>query len=210
MDMCRTSGLCFFFALVACGGGGSSTSAAPQQAPPPQPQSCSGTPAPAPTGPPPSTPPDLHVAAGLRIQTIANVANARELAFLPTGDLLVGTLGNTIAIVPNADASGNAGAAQTFATLPDAPAAGVAFSANACAIYVGTQFGVYRLSYKPGDLSASSAPQKIASVRNGGGGGHVTTTVAISGTTVYASVGSSCNACDENDPTRATIQQMAT
>ncbi|MBV8727618.1 MAG: hypothetical protein JO233_07520 [Candidatus Eremiobacteraeota bacterium] len=177
--------------------------------PAPQPQPCTGTPPPAPAGPPPTTPPGLQVPAGVRIQLIANVANARELAFLPTGDLLVGTLGNTISIVPSADAAGNAGAAQVFATLPDSPAAGVAFSANACAIYVGTQFGVYRINYKPGDLIASSSPQQIASVRTGGGGGHVTTTVAVSANTLYASVGSSCNSCSESDPTRATIQQMA-
>ena len=204
----RIAGFSLVMALVACGGGATSTNAAPAQAPPPQPQSCNGTPAPAPAGPPPSTPPGLHVPAGLRIEVIANVGNARELAFLPTGDLLVGTLGNTISIVPNADASGAAGAVHVFATLPDSPAAGVAFSKTACAIYVGTQFGVYRIGYKPGDLTASSSLQQITSVRTGGGGGHVTTTVAVSGNTLYASVGSSCNACTESDPTRATIQQM--
>ena len=210
--MARFTGLLFAVSLVACGGGAGSTSAAPQQASPApttRPQSCAGSPAPTPAGPPPSTPAGLHVPSGLRIETIANVAAARELMFLPTGDLLVGTLGNTVAIVPNADAAGSAGAAQTFATLPDSPAAGVAFSSTACAIYVGTQFGVYRINYKPGDLTASSPPQRIASVRTGGGGGHVTTSVATIGNTVYASVGSSCNACVENDPTRASIQQMA-
>jgi len=205
----QTSLLCATL-LAACGGSGGTTSAAQQPpAPVPHPQACSGTPVPSPAGPPPSTPAGLHVSAGLRIETIATIPGARELAFLPTGDLLVGSVGDTIAIVPNADAAGNAGAAKTFATLPDSPAAGIAFNASACAIYVGTQFGVYRINYKPGDLAAAAPPQRIASVRSGGGGGHITTTLATTGNTLYASVGSSCNACVESDPTRATIQQMA-
>jgi len=204
----RLFGCCLAAALAACGGSGGNSSAAPAGRPAPQPQTCAGTPAPAPTGPPPRNPAGLTVPAGLRIQVIAVVPSARELAFLPTGDLLVGTLGGDVDIVPNADAAAGAGNPQVFASLPDSPAAGVAFSQSACAIYVGTQFGVYRIAYKPGDLKASAAPKKIASVRPGGGSGHSTTSLAVSGRTLYASVGSSCNACSEADSTRATIQQM--
>jgi glucose/arabinose dehydrogenase len=85
--------------------------------------------------------------------------------------------------------------------------AGVALAADA--LYAGGQFGVYRIPYRTGDRAARSAPQKIAGVRTGGGTGHSTTTVAVVKGTLYASVGSSCNACDETDPTRATIQAMA-
>ena len=78
------------------------------------------------------------------------------------------------------------------------------------ALYVGTQFAVWRIPYKPGEENASARPVKIASVRTSGRSGeHVTTSVAFSNDTLYASVGSSCDACSpELDATRATVQAM--
>jgi glucose/arabinose dehydrogenase len=147
----------------------------------------------------------IKVPAGFTLQRIATVSGARELAVAPNGDLFVGTLGNTIAVVP--DAQGSAGTPQTFATFDDRPMAGVFVGDDA--VYAGGQLGVYRIPYRTGDRVAREKPRKIASVRTGGGGGaHVTTTVALSKGTLYASVGSSCNACTETDPTRATVQAM--
>lgn len=176
------------FIFVACGGGTSS----------------SGASAPAPN-------PTLIVPAGLTISIIANVGEARELAFAPNGDLFVGTLRSKVYVVPNADGASGAAAPKVFADVGDSPAAGVAVdtSAQDSAIYVGSQFGAYRIPYTVGDETAQSAPVKIASVRPGGSGGHSTTSVAVVGSTLYASVGSSCDACSETDSTRATIQQMA-
>lgn len=136
------------------------------------------------------------------------MSGARELAAAPNGDLFVGTSGSAVYIVQNAE--GQAANPQVFADLGDSPAAGVALSLSApnCALYVGTQFGVYRIPYDVGDTVARSAPAKIASVRPGGSSDHSTTSVAIANGVLYASVGSSCNACSETDPTRATIQQM--
>ncbi|MBV9271397.1 MAG: hypothetical protein JO165_09895 [Candidatus Eremiobacteraeota bacterium] len=173
-------------------------------------RSCTAiVPNPAPTnGPAPVTPEGLQVPRDLHIQRIAAVPGARELAFSPNGDLFVGTESSSLYIVPNADANARAGAPAVFATLPDDIAAGVAFSGGNCTIYVGTEFGVYRIAYHMGDQHASSSPVKIASVRVGGAGGHSTTSVAVSGSTLYASVGSSCNSCVESDPTRATVQEM--
>jgi len=173
-------------------------------------QSCSAAvPNAAPTnGPAPATPAGLQVPKDLRLQRVASVPGARELAFSPNGDLFVGTAGSDIYIVPNADDSANAGAPKVFATLPDSVAAGVAFSGGTCSIFVGTAFGVYRIAYHMGDQHAASAPVKIASVRTAGGDDHMTTSVAVTGTALYASVGSSCDACEEVDPTRATVQQM--
>lgn len=183
--------------LVACGG--TSSSGAP--APAPNPTSTASR---APSN-------GLIVPAGLTISIIANVGEARELAFAPNGDLFVGTLGSKVYVVPNADGASSASAPKVFADVGDSPAAGVAVdtSAQDSAIYVGSQFGVYRIPYTVGDESAQSAPVKIASVRPGGSGDHSTTSVAVVGSTLYASVGSSCDACTETDPTRATIQQMA-
>jgi len=145
------------------------------------------------------------VPAGFTVQRIATVHGARELTVAPNGDVFVGTSGNTIVVVP--DAQGSPGTPQTFATFDDRPVASVYLSADT--LYAGGQFGVYRVPYRTGDRAAREKPQKIASVRTGGGGGHSTTTVVLSKGTLYASVGSSCNACDEKDPTRATIQAMA-
>lgn len=144
--------------------------------------------------------------AGFHIEIIANVRGARELAFAPNGDLFVGTTGSTIYLVANAE--GQASIPHAFADLHDSPAAGVAFSTANCSLFVGTQFGIYRIPYSFGDQTAQSSPLKIASVRAGGGGDHSSTSLTISNNTLYASIGSSCNACTETDPTRATVQQM--
>ena len=141
---------------------------------------------------------------GFTAERIASVPSARELTVAPNGDLFVGTSGNAIYIVP--DAEKNPGEARRFATIDDRPVAGVFLAGDT--LYAGGQFGVWRIPYRAGDRAARAAPQKIASVRTGGGSGHSTTTVAFSKGALYASVGSSCNACNETDPTRATIQAM--
>jgi glucose/arabinose dehydrogenase len=146
------------------------------------------------------------VASGFRLETIAHVAGARELAVAPNGDLFVGTYGSSVYVVP--DAEGTPGEPKLFARVGDAPAAGVFLTGDA--LYVGGQFGVYRIPYRSGDRTARASPEKIGSVRTSGEArDHRTTTVAVTKGKLYASVGSSCNACSpELDPTRATIQEM--
>jgi glucose/arabinose dehydrogenase len=144
------------------------------------------------------------VPAGFAIERIATVPQARELAVTPNGDLIVGSEGKTVFVVP--DAQGAAGAPRAFATFDDPPDAGVFLAGDT--LYVGGQLGVYRLPYHDGDRTARAKPEKIATVRPDGPGGHSTTSVAFTKGVLYASVGSSCNACTEHDPTRATIQQM--
>jgi glucose/arabinose dehydrogenase len=148
----------------------------------------------------------ITVPAGFSAERIATVPGARELTVAPNGDLLVGTNGNTVEIVPGAQ--GKAGAPHTFAAFDDRPVAGVFVTADT--LYAGGQFGVYRMPYHAGDREARAKPQKIASVRTSGRSrDHVTTTVVVTKGKLYASVGSSCNACDpELDATRATIQEM--
>lgn len=159
-------------------------------------------------GPEPRAATGLSVPPGFAIQIIADVPGAREIVAAPNGDLLVGTLSNDLYVVPGAEGARPA-RARVFASLPDSPAAGVALSLRNCTLYAGTQFGVYRISYRIGDTSAREKPVKIASVRAGGSSDHSTTSVLAIRSTLYASVGSSCDACRETDPTRATIQQMA-
>ncbi len=145
---------------------------------------------------------------GFSIQQIATVDGARELVAAPNGDLFVGTSGQDVYIIPRADAAGAPGTPRVFAHFDDSPAAGVAFSGNA--LYVGTQFSIWRIPYRSGDLRARAAPQKLASVRTSGiARDHVTTSVAVAGGVLYASVGSSCDACRPDvDGTRATVGRV--
>lgn len=149
----------------------------------------------------PTVPPGFH------IERIATVEGARELAFAPNGDLFVGTNGNDVDVIADAEGA-HPQAPQEFARISDAPAAGVAVSRDA--VYVGGQFGVYRFAYHPGERHARGSPQRLASVRTSGiSRDHVTTSVALDGNVLYYSVGSSCNACrPELDPTRATIHRI--
>jgi len=158
---------------------------------------------------------NVQIASGFVYSTVASVPAARELAALPNGDLIVGTSSNQLYIVPNAESAGSPGTASVFIALPDSPAQGVAFLSAVSAIFAATQYGVYKIAYHLGDRSESSASAiKIASVRTGpispgsDGDVHRTSSVAASASTLYVSVGSSCNACVEVDPTRATIQAM--
>lgn len=148
-----------------------------------------------------------HVHDGFSIKPIASVPGARELATAPNGDVFVGTSGNAVMLVQHAE-SGHPGLPRVFARFDDSPAAGVALSSSA--LFVGTQFGVYRIPYHSGDSHASTAPEKLAALRTSGvARDHNTTSVAWNGDTLYVSVGSSCNACEpELDATRATIQRV--
>ncbi len=148
----------------------------------------------------------LNLPPGFTLETIAHVAEARELAVAANGDVFVGTGGDTVYVVPDAQAA--PGKPRPFVRVDDRPAAGVAIAGGW--LYVGAQFGVYRLPFSSGDRTPRELPRKIASVRpQGGSGAHKTTTVTIGGTTLYAGIGSSCNNCQpERDATRATIQQM--
>jgi glucose/arabinose dehydrogenase len=182
--------------------------------PTPSAQPSSGPPAPSPSPPvgPTAPPADarLRVPSGFAAAALAHVAGARELAALPNGDLIVGTSGSSLAIVPGADGPGAAGAPATFVTLSEGPAEGVAYGGGF--VFAATNHAVWRIPYTSGARGGSA--QRIASVRGGpvapnsDGDVHVSTSVAVSGGTLYVGVGSSCNACAEVDPTRATIQTM--
>ncbi len=143
-------------------------------------------------------------------RVIAHVGGARELAALPNGDLIVGTIGSSVDIIPGAENVGVTQDVAPFATLSDSPAQGVAYGSGY--VFVATQYAVWRIPYTTGALSGT--PQKIATVRTGpvapnsDGDVHTTSSLAASGSTLYVGVGSSCNACTEVDPTRATVQRM--
>lgn len=208
------------FAANGCGGGGGAsggsnpgTAVSPSASAPPVHTQCTGSTASTSSAGITPVAPALTVPSGLTIQTIASVPSARELAALPNGDLLVGTNRNSVYIVPNAEGPHAAGAPSVFATIGDANADGVAFDPSSCTIFVGSEYHVWAIPYNDGDLTARSITQ-IASVRTGAlatppDDVHITTSVAVQGSTLYASMGSSCNGCTgETDPTRAAIWKM--
>lgn len=160
----------------------------------------------------------LYVPAGFSIEPIASVAGARELAALPNGDLLVGTNGSNVYMIP--DAEGAPGKPLVYASLDDDRAAGVTFVAALREIFVGTMHHVWAIQYRAG-RAAATKPVRIADVRSNSeapgtdGDVHVTTSVAFARGLVYVSAGSSCNAtmaggkpCAEVDRTRASISAM--
>jgi glucose/arabinose dehydrogenase len=144
------------------------------------------------------------VPVGFAAETIARVPRVRELSFAPNGDLFAGTLSGDVYIIPRADFE--AQKPRVFIHIDDAPVAGVLVHGSS--LYIGSQHAVWELAYVPGELQASSEPRKIASVRPGNGRDHITTSLAVARDRLYASVGSSCDACSESDQTRATIQEM--
>jgi glucose/arabinose dehydrogenase len=209
-----------FYACSGGGGGAAGSSAAvavvaPSSTPSPSATRSPGvtaTSTPATTATPPGADARLTFATGFYANVVANVPGARELFSLPDGDLLVGTTGTSISIVPKADAAGLAGKAATFATLSEGPAESVILAPNGN-LYVATNTNVWQLPYRPGDQSESGATS-IARVRTGAiaphsdGDVHRSTSVAATATTLYVGVGSSCNACVEVDPTRAVVLRM--
>lgn len=142
----------------------------------------------------------LHVPPQFTITQIATVPGARELAISPQGDLYVGTRGEDVYVVRRAEEA-HPQSARVYVHVGDAPAAGVAYANGT--LYVGTQHAVWR--------ERGGKPEQIAAVRAGSppagsdGDVHTTTSVVAGGNALYAGVGSSCNACVETDPTRATV-----
>jgi glucose/arabinose dehydrogenase len=196
-------------ALGACGGTTTALSNQPASSPTPS-STASASPA-------PTTDPQFHTAPGFTSNTIAAVPSAREIVALPNGDLLVGTSSDQLYVVPGAENAGSVGTPSVFITLPDAPAQGVAISPDRKMIYAVTEYDVFSIPYKVGDRSEpDSSARKIASIRTGpiapgsDGDVHTTSSVAVTATTLYVGVGSSCNACVEVDPTRASVQAMNT
>jgi glucose/arabinose dehydrogenase len=164
-------------------------------------------------GPPPTVPEAITVPAGFTIEVIASIAGARELAALPNGDLLVATTGTSVDLLPDAEADGAAGKPLVFTTIDDAPVQGITFASSSCSIYVASNKAVFRIAYSDGLQSAPAGPA-IANVRTGGISGtdgdvHTSTSVAVAAGMLYVSVGSSCNACVESDPTRAAVLEMS-
>ncbi|MFK7756499.1 MAG: sorbosone dehydrogenase family protein [Flavobacteriales bacterium] len=80
-------------------------------------------------------------------------------------------------------------------------------------LYLALTQKLVRYNYQLGETTPTSEEEVIAEFPDYGlsykyGGWHLTRTVAIHNEKVYVSVGSSCNACEEKEPERASILEM--
>jgi len=80
-------------------------------------------------------------------------------------------------------------------------------------LYLALTDRLLRYRYVSGDLAPSEPPTVIATFPDYGlnykyGGWHLTRTIAIANGKLYVSVGSSCNACEESEPIRASVLEM--
>jgi glucose/arabinose dehydrogenase len=80
-------------------------------------------------------------------------------------------------------------------------------------LYLALTDRLLRYRYVAGEAAPSSEPEVIATFPDYGlnykyGGWHLTRTIAIGAGKLYVSVGSSCNACEEEEPIRATVLEM--
>ncbi len=151
--------------------------------------------------------PPISVPAAFKMEPVGHVYTSRHIVQLPNGDLLAGTNTGEVRLIPHADEDVPGDSVLFVDKTDDLPVHGVAYAPYLCTIFIATQHFVYAVPYVDGQMSAVFG-DPIARVRDPNIGEHVTTTVAFDGTTLFASVGSSCNDCVETDPLRATIQRM--
>ncbi|WP_374687081.1 sorbosone dehydrogenase family protein [Promineifilum sp.] len=132
----------------------------------------------------------------------AGLSGPRFIAFGPDGALYVAERGaGRIVVLSDANGDGRADETRVFAEELDRPHS-VAFHNGAW--YVGVPSGVVRLADDDGDGVAESRQVIIDDLPPGGV--HSTRTVAfLPDGRMVVSVGSSCNACVEEDPRRAAI-----
>ncbi len=145
-----------------------------------------------PEGALPRTLPDFKVALFAK-----GLEGPRELRVAPNGDIFVAEsqAGRIRVLRPKADGSGVA-ATEAFASGLDLPY-GIAFyppGPDPRWVYVAGTTEVVRFAYRPGDLKAEGAPQRIVG-NLPEGGAHWTRDIAFSpdGSRLYLSVGSASN-----------------
>lgn len=163
---------------------------------------------------------DLRIPSGLSLQphtlwappgfsvglVASGLKNPRFMAFDAAGNLLVADMGaRAIYRYPASN-----GAIDPAARLPQPLIRGLDAPSNVAFwdgyVYVGETTAISRYAYDP----AGSLGKREVVVPDLPRGGHSTRTVVFGPDgTMYVSVGSSCNICDENDPRRAAILRFA-
>ncbi len=150
--------------------------------------------------------------AGFRLRVYAEgLGRARFMWFGPDGTLYVGTNERTgrVWALPDRNGDGRADENIVFADGLYAPHSvvwkdGPETSLGAGWLYIGEGHQVIRARDTSGDLRADEKEVVVSGLPRGGN--HFTRTVGFGPDGgLYVSVGSSCNACIEDDPRRATI-----
>ncbi len=143
---------------------------------------------------------NLRLPAGFEIAVFAKLDSApRMLAFDKNGHLFVSlTKNNQIIMLAAANRDGASRAPVLVSNQLNAPH-GLAFVGDD--LLVANQDGIVKLTQKNGNWSA---PQPF--IHRLPSGGHTLKTIKVGPDNfLYLNVGSSCNVCVEEDPTRATI-----
>ncbi len=143
---------------------------------------------------------NLNLPVGFEIRIFAKLDNEpRMLAFDKNGNLFVSSAkSNQIIMLPAANKDGLSRAPVLVSNQLNAPN-GLAFVGDD--LLVANQDGVVKLTQSNGKWSA---PQPFISGLPSGG--HTLKTIKVGADNfIYINVGSSCNVCAEDDPTRATI-----
>jgi glucose/arabinose dehydrogenase len=151
---------------------------------------------------PPQEPVSLPPGFGISVFA-SGLSDPRMMALGPDAELYVAERGRRRVVrLPDRDRDGVADGVAVVADGLNAPSS-IAFHPDG-SLYVGETTRVLRLTDPDGD-GVFAQPEVI--VDGLPSGGHNTRTVLFSpdGSTMYVSVGSSCNVCDEVDPRRATI-----
>jgi glucose/arabinose dehydrogenase len=144
------------------------------------------------------TPPGFHISVFAR-----DVDGARMMVFTPGGVLLVSESGeNKVVALPDPKQTGKAQRIVTVLHGLNEPH-GLAFYEGK--LYVAENDRVRRYDWDEATLRATN-PVKLADLPTGGG--HSTRSIVFHDGKMYVSAGSSCNACIEKDPRRATVMEF--
>lgn len=150
----------------------------------------------------------LQVPAGFTIKVFAgdvkgqDLSGARLMVLGPDNNLYLSlTKQNKIVMLPDANQDGVADGIVTVADQGLNAPHGIAFVGND--LYVANQDGVVQLVKRNGQWPASAIKSIITGLATGG---HTLKTLKLGPDNhLYLNVGSSCNVCVEQEPTRATI-----
>jgi glucose/arabinose dehydrogenase len=152
----------------------------------------------------------ITVPPGFHINTYAGgIPNARFMVFTPIGDLLVSSPreGAVYLVERDANRDGVADAPPRVLLAKLNQPHGLALYKEW--LYVAEGDGVLRIRFDPETHSVIGAPQRIVTGLPSGGNHWTRTVVVGPDEMLYVSIGSSCNACVEDDARRAVILRFA-
>jgi len=147
----------------------------------------------------------LHPPAGFHISIFADTEQSpRMMTFSPGGVLMAtATSEGTVLAMPDPRHIGKAERVVTVLKDLNGPH-GIAFHNGG--LYIAEVNKIVRYDWDESNLRAFN-PRQIAALPSSGGG-HMTRTLLFANGKLYASAGSSCNVCLENDPRRASVMEM--